>query len=317
MNLKAKSKNFVVIVLMLFAINQNYKAQNTKNDFKTGADQPEKYLPLLKNRRVGVVTNQTGLITETNGKTISIVDFLKEKGINIKKIFVPEHGFRGTADAGEQIKNGIDTKTALPIVSLYHKNKKPTAEQMKDIEVVLFDLQDVGVRFYTYISTLTYVMEAAAENGVEVIVLDRPNPHDGYIDGPVLKPKWASFVGLHPVPVVYGLTIGEYGKMVNGEGWLKNKIKAKYTLIPMQGYSKQKRYPILEKPSPNLQNDKAVNLYPSLCFFEGTNVSAGRGTDLPFQIYGSPWITNASYRFTPKPSFGAKNPFLNGQECFG
>ena len=305
MNLKAKSKNFVVIVLMLFAINQNYKAQNTKNDFKTGADQPEKYLPLLKNKRVGVVTNQTGLITETNGKTISIVDFLKEKGINIKKIFVPEHGFRGTADAGEQIKNGIDTKTALPIVSLYGKNKKPTAEQMKDIEVVLFDLQDVGVRFYTYISTLTYVMEAAAENGVEVIVLDRPNPHDGYIDGPVLKPKWASFVGLHPVPVVYG------------EGWLKNKIKAKYTLIPMQGYSKQKRYPILEKPSPNLQNDKAVNLYPSLCFFEGTNVSVGRGTDLPFQIYGSPWITNASYRFTPKPSFGAKNPFLNGQECFG
>ena len=188
---------------------------------------------------------------------------------------------------------------------------------MKDIEVVLFDLQDVGVRFYTYISTLTYVMEAAAENGVEVIVLDRPNPHDGYIDGPVLKPKWTSFVGLHPVPVVYGLTIGEYGKMVNGEGWLKNKIKAKYTLIPMQGYSKQKRYPILEKPSPNLQNDKAVNLYPSLCFFEGTNVSVGRGTDLPFQIYGSPWITNASYRFTPKPSFGAKNPFLNGQECFG
>ena len=317
MNLKAKSKNFVVIVLMLFAINQNYKAQNTKNDFKTGADQPEKYLPLLKNKRVGVVTNQTGLITETNGKTISIVDFLKEKGINIKKIFVPEHGFRGTADAGEQIKNGIDTKTALPIVSLYGKNKKPTAEQMKDIEVVLFDLQDVGVRFYTYISTLTYVMEAAAENGVEVIVLDRPNPHDGYIDGPVLKLKWASFVGLHPVPVVYGLTIGEYGKMVNGEGWLKNKIKAKYTLIPMQGYSKQKRYPILEKPSPNLQNDKAVNLYPSLCFFEGTNVSVGRGTDLPFQIYGSPWITNASYRFTPKPSFGAKNPFLNGQECFG
>ena len=317
MNLKAKSKNFVVIVLMLFAINQNYKAQNTKNDFKTGADQPEKYLPLLKNKRVGVVTNQTGLITETNGKTISIVDFLKEKGINIKKIFVPEHGFRGTADAGEQIKNGIDTKTALPIVSLYGKNKKPTAEQMKDIEVVLFDLQDVGVRFYTYISTLTYVMEAAAENGVEVIVLDRPNPHDGYIDGPVLKPKWTSFVGLHPVPVVYGLTIGKYGKMVNGEGWLKNKIKAKYTLIPMQGYSKQKRYPILEKPSPNLQNDKAVNLYPSLCFFEGTNVSVGRGTDLPLQIYGSPWIINASYRFTPKPSFGAKNPFLNGQECFG
>ena len=317
MNLKAKSKNFVVIVLMLFAINQKYKAQNTKNDFKTGADQPEKYLPLLKNKRVGVVTNQTGLITETNGKTISIVDFLKEKGINIKKIFVPEHGFRGTADAGEQIKNGIDTKTALPIVSLYHKNKKPTAEQMKDIEVVLFDLQDVGVRFYTYISTLTYVMEAAAENGVEVIVLDRPNPHDGYIDGPVLRPKWTSFVGLHPVPVVYGLTIGEYGKMVNGEKWLKNKVQAKYTLIPMQGYSKQKRYPILEKPSPNLQNDKAVNLYPSLCFFEGTNVSVGRGTDLPFQIYGSPWIINASYRFTPKPSFGAKNPFLNGQECFG
>jgi uncharacterized protein YbbC (DUF1343 family) len=188
---------------------------------------------------------------------------------------------------------------------------------LKGIDIVVFDIQDVGVRFYTYISTLTYLMEAAAENNVEVMVLDRPNPHDGYTDGPVLKKKWASFVGMHEVPVVYGLTIGEYGKMVNGEKWLKNGIQAKYTVIPMKDYHKKMRYPILDKPSPNLPNDKAINLYPSLCFFEGTQVSVGRGTDLPFQIYGSPWTVNLPYQFTPKPNFGAKDPFLNGKLCYG
>lgn len=317
MNLNIKSKKFVLIVLMLLANNQNFIAQNKENrdliSFKTGADQPEKYLPLLDNKVVAVVTNQTGLLEDRT----HLVDFLVKNKVKIKHIFAPEHGFRGEADAGEYIKNGIDTKTNLPIVSLYGNNKKPTDEQMKGIDIVLFDIQDVGVRFYTYISTLTYVMEAAAENNVEVIVLDRPNPHDGYTDGPVLKAKWTSFVGLHPVPVVYGLTIGEYGKMVNGEQWLKNKIQAKYTLIPMQGYHKTQRYPISERPSPNLPNDRAINLYPSLCFFEGTQVSVGRGTDLPFQIYGSPWIKNMSYTFTPKPTIGAKEPFLKGQMCYG
>lgn len=323
LNLKIKSKNFVLILLMLFANNQNFMAQKHKKEenkeflaLKTGADQPEKYLPLLKGKSVGIVTNQTGLVT-LDEKPQSIVDFLKEKGIHIAKVFAPEHGFRGTADAGEVVKNGVDTKTGIPIISLYGANKKPTPAQIQDLDVILFDIQDVGVRFYTYISTLTYVMEAAAENRIQVIVLDRPNPHDGYTDGPILRSQWKSFVGLHPVPVVYGLTIGEYGKMVNGERWLKNGIQANYTLIEMENYHKKKRYPLLEKPSPNLPNEQSINLYPSLCFFEGAQVSVGRGTDLPFQIYGSPWIHKGDYSFTPKPSFGAKDPFLNGQVCYG
>lgn len=290
------------------------KAQNTNEDcFKPAADRHELYLPLLKNKTVSVVTNQTGLREDR----MHLVDFLVKNNIKIKSIFAPEHGFRGDADAGELVKNGVDVKTGLPIVSLYGSHKKPSAEQMKGTDVILFDIQDVGVRFYTYISTLAYVMEAAAENGAEVIVLDRPNPHDGYIDGPVLKEKWASFVGMHKVPVVYGLTIGEYGKMVNGEKWLKNGIQVKYTVIPMLGYHKQKRYGISERPSPNLPNDKSINLYPSLCFFEGTQVSVGRGTDLPFQIYGSPWTKSFDYQFTPRPNYGAKDPFLNGKLCYG
>ncbi|MFC6268873.1 exo-beta-N-acetylmuramidase NamZ family protein [Frigoriflavimonas asaccharolytica] len=289
-------------------------AQNLdKNCFKTGADRPELYLPLLKGKKIGIVTNQTGLLKD---KT-HLVDFLVKNNIEITRIFAPEHGFRGDADAGEHVKNGVDKKTGISIFSLYGANKKPTALQMKGIDIVLFDIQDVGVRFYTYISTLSYVMEAAAENGVEVLVLDRPNPHDGYIDGPILEKKYTTFVGLHPVPIVYGLTIGEYGNMVNGEKWLKNGIKAKYSVIPMQNYHKNQRYETLERPSPNLPNDKAINLYPSLCFFEGTEVSVGRGTDLPFQIYGSPFTKNLPYTFIPKPNFGAKDPPMNGQICFG
>jgi len=314
MNLDFKIKNLLLICLIFLGVfNQYYSQVHHQDDFKTGADQPALYLPLLKGKTIGVVTNQTGLMSD---KTY-VVDFLVKNGIKIKSIFAPEHGFRGDADAGEKVKNGVDVKTGIPIVSLYGNNKKPNAEQLKGIDAIVFDIQDVGVRFYTYISTLTYVMEAGAENKVEVIVLDRPNPHDGYTDGPVLKKKWTSFVGMHEVPVVYGLTIGEYGKMVNGEGWLKNKVQAKYTLIPMKNYHKTRRYPILDRPSPNLPNDKSINLYPSLCFFEGTQVSVGRGTDLPFQVYGSPWTKNLPYRFIPKPTAGAKDPFLNGKLCYG
>ena len=313
-NLIAKIKDLLLIVLIYFGFCQMNFAQNTdQNCFKTGADRPELYLPLLQNKTVAVVTNQTGLLKDRT----FLVDFLVRNGISIKTIFAPEHGFRGDADAGEHVKNGVDTKTGIPIISLYGDNKKPKPEQLKGIDIVLFDIQDVGVRFYTYISTLTYVMEAGAENGVEVMVLDRPNPHDGYIDGPVLKDQWKSFVGMHNVPVVYGLTIGEYGKMVNGEKWLKNGVQAIYTLIPMLNYHKKQRYGVLDKPSPNLPNDKAINLYPSLCFFEGTQVSVGRGTGLPFQIYGSPWTKNLPYQFTPRPNFGAKDPFLNGKLCYG
>lgn len=314
MSLRPKNKALLLIVLIYFGFYQMSFAQNLdKNCFKTGADRPELYLPLLKNKTIGIVTNQTGLMKD---KTF-LVDFLVKNNIEIKTIFAPEHGFRGDADAGEHVKNGVDTKTGVPIISLYGSNKKPKPEQLKGIDIVVFDIQDVGVRFYTYISTLTYVMEAAGENNVEVIVLDRPNPHDGYIDGPMLKNQWKSFVGMHNVPVVYGLTIGEYGKMVNGEKWLNKGIQAKYTLIPMQGYHKKQRYEMSDKPSPNLPNDKSINLYPSLCFFEGTQVSVGRGTNLPFQIYGSPWTKNLPYQFTPKPSVGAKDPFLNGKLCYG
>ena len=335
MNLSVKIKDLVLIMLMIFGLQSCSTQKNNANPtpepvkpveialekpknkeencFKNAADRPELYLPLLKNKTVAIVANQTSLLAD---KT-HLVDFLVPNNIKIKHIFAPEHGFRGTADAGEHVKNGIDTKTGLPIISLYGDNKKPKPEQLQGVDIVLFDIQDVGVRFYTYISTLTYVMEAAAENGKEIIVLDRPNPHDGYTDGPVLKEKWTSFVGLHKVPVVYGLTIGEYGKMVNGEKWMKNAVQVKYTLIPMLNYHKNKRYPISEKPSPNLPNDQSINLYPSLCFFEGTQVSVGRGTDFPFQVYGSPWLKNQEFSFTPKPTSGAKDPFLNGKLCFG
>ncbi|WP_312321876.1 DUF1343 domain-containing protein [Soonwooa sp.] len=315
MILEFKIKHLVLMCLIYFGISQNLGAQNIANiSFRTGTDQPELYLEKLKSKKnIIVVANQTSLLENKQ----HLVDFLVEKKINIKIIFAPEHGFRGDADAGEHIKNGVDTKTNLPIISLYGKNKKPSNDQLKGADLILFDIQDVGVRFYTYISTLTYVMEAAAENNIPVMVLDRPNPHDGYIDGPVLKEKWSSFVGLHQVPVIYGLTIGEYGKMVNGEKWLKNGVTCDYEIIPMKNYHKHKRYPISERPSPNLPNDQSINLYPSLCFFEGTEVSVGRGTDFPFQIYGSPWIKNMNYSFTPKPNFGAKVPFLNGQLCYG
>ena len=335
MNLSVKIKDLVLIMLMIFGLQSCSTQKNNANPtpepvktveialekpknkeencFKNAADRPELYLPLLKNKTVAIVANQTSLLAD---KT-HLVDFLVQNNIKIKHIFAPEHGFRGTADAGEHVKNGIDTKTGLPIISLYGDNKKPKSEQLQGVDIVLFDIQDVGVRFYTYISTLTYVMEATAENGKEIIVLDRPNPHDGYTDGPVLKEKWTSFVGLHKVPVVYGLTIGEYGKMVNGEKWMKNAVQVKYTLIPMLNYHKNKRYPISEKPSPNLPNDQSINLYPSLCFFEGTQVSVGRGTDFPFQVYGSPWLKNQEFSFTPKPTSGAKDPFLNGKLCYG
>ena len=314
MNLDFKIKDLLLICLIFLGTYNLYFSQNKdQNTYKTGADRSEIYLPMLANKSVAIVTNQTGLL---NDKT-HLVDFLVKNKIKIKSIFAPEHGFRGDADAGEKVKNGIDVKTGIPIVSLYGSNKKPKAEQLKGVDVVIFDIQDVGVRFYTYISTLTYVMEACAENNVELIVLDRSNPHDGYVDGPVLKKKWESFVGMHEVPVVYGLTIGEYGKMVNGEKWLKNGVQARYTLVEMQNYHKKKRYAISDKPSPNLPNNKSINLYPSLCFFEGTQVSVGRGTELPFQIYGSPWTRNLPYQFTPKPTSGAKDPFLNGQICYG
>lgn len=292
---------------------------NDESEFchiQLGAEQKEIYLPWLKDKKVGVITNQTGIIPG-EGEDIHLVDALLAEGVYVKKIFAPEHGFRGTADAGELIKDGKDTKTGLDIVSLYGNNKKPTDAQVQDLDVLLFDIQDVGVRFYTYISTLHYVMESAAENGKQVIVLDRPNPNAHYIDGPMLEKEQQTFVGMHPVPVVYGMTIGEYAKMINGEKWLNNGIQADLKVVPLRNYNHQTEYILPVKPSPNLPNAQSINLYPSLCFFEGTNVSEGRGTEKQFQIYGSPYLKNMEFTFTPKPNEGAKDPEHNGVLCYG
>ncbi|KAF2078962.1 exo-beta-N-acetylmuramidase NamZ family protein [Flavobacterium sharifuzzamanii] len=280
---------------------------------KTGADNYEKYLPLLKDKKVGIVTNQTGILSN---KT-HVVDFLLEKKIAVQTIFAPEHGFRGTADAGEHIVDGKDPKTGLPIISLYGDNKKPKQAQLSGIDVMIFDLQDVGARFYTYISSLHYVMEACAENNVPLIVLDRPNPNGSIVDGPLLEKEFTSFVGMHPIPLLHGMTIGEYAQMINGEKWLKDGVQCKLTVIPCVDYSRTMPYSLLVKPSPNLPNDQSINLYASLCLFEGTNVSMGRGTEKQFQIYGSPYLTKTNFSFTPKPNFGAKDPLYNGKECFG
>lgn len=282
-----------------------------KDHYVSAAMQLEDYLPLIEGKRVGIVGNQTSIIGETH-----LVDTLLSLGADIKTIYTPEHGFRGTADAGAKVNSGKDEKTGIPIISLYGKNKKPTAEMLQGIDVILFDLQDVGVRFYTYISTMTYVMEAAAENGLPVIVLDRPNPNGFYVDGPVLKSENKSFVGMHQVPAVYGMTIGEYAKMVNGEGWLKNGIHCDLTVIPINKYNRDAIYELPVKPSPNLPNWESVYLYPTLCFFEGTIVSVGRGTETPFQIYGHPDL-RGGYTFTPKSTSGASKPLLEGQRCRG
>ncbi|MBP4137482.1 exo-beta-N-acetylmuramidase NamZ family protein [Flavobacterium geliluteum] len=282
-------------------------------EIKTGADHFEKYLPLLKDKKVGIVTNQTGLLSTK----IHLVDFLLEQNITIQTIFAPEHGFRGTADAGEQVVDGKDTKTGLTIISLYGDNKKPKPEQLKNIDIIVFDIQDVGARFYTYISSLHYVMEACAENNIPMIILDRPNPNGSIIDGPILEKEYTSFVGMHPIPVLHGMTIGEYGQMINGEKWLKNGANCPLTVIPCSNYNRKMSYSLLAKPSPNLPNDQSINLYASLCFFEGTNVSVGRGTEKQFQIYGSPFLPKSDFSFTPKPNFGSKTPPYNGEICFG
>ena len=282
-----------------------------KDHYVSAALQLEEYLPLIAGKRVGVVGNQTSIVGNTH-----LVDTLLSLGIDVYKIYTPEHGFRGTADAGAKVNSGKDDKTGVPIISLYGNNKKPTSEMLQGIDIILFDLQDVGVRFYTYISTMSYVMEAAAENDIPVIVLDRPNPNGFYVDGPVLKAENKSFVGMHQVPVVYGMTIGEYAWMVNDEGWLKDSIKCDLTVISVKDYHRNAIYELPVKPSPNLPNWESVYLYPTLCFFEGTNVSVGRGTETPFQIYGHPDM-RGSYTFTPKSTSGASKPLLEGQRCRG
>jgi len=281
-----------------------------------GANRTDKFLPLLNGKKVGIVANQTSVIFN-NYSNVHLVDSLNSLNIDITKVFAPEHGFRGKADAGEQVVDGVDIKTGLPILSLYGKNKKPSQEQLLDIDIMIFDIQDVGARFYTYISTLHYVMEACAENNIPVVILDRPNPNGHYVDGPILEMEHKSFVGMHTIPVVHGMTIGEYSKMINGEQWLENGIQCDITVVPVKNYTHATRYALPIKPSPNLPNDKAINLYPSLCFFEGTNVSVGRGTDMQFQIIGSPLLSYYSFAFTPQPNEGSKYPKHEGKTCSG
>lgn len=310
-------KIFLFLLAFIFGLYDTTNAQQiNKNVLKAedaivGASRMELYLNKLKEKNIGVIGNQTSIFNNTH-----LIDTLLSEGVNVVKIFTPEHGFRGTADEGALINNSIDEKTQLPIISLYGNNKKPNESQLKDIDILIFDLQDVGTRFYTYISTMTYIMEAAAENNIPLIVLDRPNPNGFYVDGPVLEPENKSFVGLHQVPIVYGLTIGEYALMVNGEYWLSDSLQCDLTVIPMDNYKRNAIYELPVKPSPNLPNWESVYLYPSLCFFEGTIVSVGRGTEFPFQVYGHPKM-NDEFVFTPRQAEGRRAPMLCDEECHG
>lgn len=279
---------------------------------KNGADRLEELFPLLENKRISLVVNQTSLV-----QNVHLLDTLYNKGVHITQVFAPEHGFRGDADAGEFIKNGKDYRTQVPIISLYGKNKKPQPSQLQQTDIMIFDIQDVGARFYTYISTMFYVMQACAENNKELIILDRPNPCD-YVDGPVLDMKYKSFVGMLPIPVLHGCTIGELAQMINGEGWLGNNLQCPLKVITIEDWKHGQPYSLPVKPSPNLPNDQAIALYPSLCPFEGTSVSVGRGTDFPFQIIGSPTTKNLKFRFMPHPMKGSdKHPLHQDTYCYG
>ena len=289
----------------------NVDPQLKEKKVLSGAENMHAYLPLLKNKRVACVVHHASRVGDNH-----LIDTLLALGIQVVKIMAPEHGFRGTSDAGEKVQNDTDSKTGIPIVSLYGKSKKPTAAMLEDIDIVLFDLQDVGARFYTYISTLHYVMEACGELGKKLIVLDRPNPHVHYLDGPMLEDGYQSFIGMHHVPTVYGMTIGEYGKMINGEMWTSYKQQIDLMVVPCVNFKRSVRYDIPLPPSPNLPNPTAVLLYPTLCFFEGTDYSVGRGTSKQFQVIGHPGM-KGDYSFTPAPNLGAKDPFQNGKKCFG
>jgi uncharacterized protein YbbC (DUF1343 family) len=277
-----------------------------------GANQIELYKPLIGGKSVAVVANQTSMVGQTH-----LVDKLLNIGTDIKVIFAPEHGFRDMADAGEKIEDGKDPETGIKIISLYGTHLKPTQEDLAGVDVVLFDIQDVGTRFYTYISTLTLVMESCAENEIRFIVLDRPNPNGFYFDGNILDTLYASFAGMHPVPIVHGMTIGEYAQMINGEGWLKGGLHCKLSVIKCENYDHRTYYNLPVKPSPNLPDQTSVYLYPSLCFFEGTVISCGRGTAFPFQVFGSPDLPDKGFSFTPQSLPGAKNPPLLNEKCFG
>ncbi len=306
-------KTFILIVSLLTCVTFNSFCVNS-GEVLPGAHRTDLYVHLLQTKRVAVAGNHTSLIGKTH-----LVDTLRASGIDVVKVFSPEHGFRGEAAHGELVESGIDQQTGLPVVSLYGTNRRPTPEQLADVDIVVFDIQDVGVRFYTYLSTMTYIMQAAAREGIPVMILDRPNPHGHYVDGPVLELSHASFVGLHPVPIVHGMTPAEYARMVNGEGWLGMNLECELIIIPVKNYTHNIHYTLPVAPSPNLPNMHAVYLYPSLCFFEGTDISLGRGTNKPFQVYGHPEFTEDlfPYTFTPTSVRAAPNPPQLGKLCYG
>ncbi len=303
-----KTIGFVFIILFSLSC----KAQQPK-ELKTGAEQPEKYVHLIQNKKVGLVVNHTSLVGE-----IHLIDFLREQNIDVVKIFAPEHGFRGDASAGEKIEDGVDSKTGIPVVSLYGDTRKPLPGHLADLDILVFDIQDVGCRFYTYISTLHLVMEACAENNKTLVVFDRPNPNGDYVAGPVLKPGFESFVGMHPIALVHGCTVGELAQMINGEKWLETERMCELSVVPVANYAHNMAYSLPVAPSPNLPNDLAVRLYPSLCFFEATSVSVGRGTDFPFQVLGGLKPELGEFSFTPRsiPN-AAVNPLNLGKICYG
>lgn len=296
--------------------NENQNA----NSITIGAEQTEEYFDKIKNKRVGMVVNHTSMI-QNEKDSVHLVDFLLKNQINVQTIFAPEHGFRGTASAGETIKNGKDTKTGIDIISLYGKNKKPTKEQLESIDILIFDIQDVGARFYTYISTMHYCMEAATENNKQIIILDRPNPNGFYVDGCIREEEFKSFVGMHPIPIVHGLTVAELAKMIEGEKWLKNQnqLGENLIIISCQNYSHKDKYKLKIPPSPNLPTQNSILLYPSLCLFEGTTMSVGRGTDFPFETVGHPKFPKigSNISFTPTPNEGAKYPPFQDKLCYG
>ena len=308
-----KLKISFFLILMTFSY---LSFSQSNNKLIVGANRTELFLNHIEGLNVAVVANLSSKI-KSNTKSIHLIDSLLKLNIKIKKVFSPEHGFRGEADAGEKVEDGIDQKTGIPIISLHGTNKKPTKDQMKDIDVVIFDIQDVGARFYTYISTLHYVMEAVGENNKKLIILDRPNPNGHYVDGPILESKYKSFIGMHPIPIVYGMTIGEFGIMINEEGWLKNQIYSDLKVIPIKNYNRKMVYELPIKPSPNLPNKQSINLYPSLCFFEQTPISIGRGTNMQFQVIGSPEWENNDFSFKPISMSGAKYPKHIDQICNG
>lgn len=303
-------KYFGILIAMIFC---GFWSFAQAGAIVTGADQPEEYLPLLENKKIGLVVNHTSRVGD-----VHLADFLLKSDVDVRKIFAPEHGFRGDASAGEEIKDGVDSKTGIPVFSLYGKTKKPTKEHLQNLDVVVFDIQDVGCRFYTYISTLHYVIEACAENSIDLLVLDRPNPNGDYVAGPVLKPGFESFVGLDPIPIVHGCTVGEMARMIDGERWHNAKLNCKLHIVPVLNYSHSTPYEPPIRPSPNLPNYLSVRLYPSLCFFEATSVSVGRGTEFPFQVLGGLEPKLGTFQFTPLDIPGvAMNPLNKDKICYG